>query len=116
MNESLRSVEARMSSMEKSLSESMEKSLSEIPAASEPAEIDFKDLKTDIFEKIHDENVRVYRNIQDFMKDRDANDERFKNIEESIKKTGGRITAAIIIGIINLGVMAVVLLTLLGII
>ena len=106
MTESLKAVEDKMSSMEKSISESI----------GEGQGADLKDLKGDIFDKIHDENVRVYRNIQDFMKDRDENDERFKNIEESIKATGGRITAAVVIGIINLGVMAVVLLTVLGII
>ena len=106
MTESLKAVEDKMTSMEKSLSESI----------GEGQGADLKGLKGDIFDKIHDENVRVYRNIQDYMKDRDENDERFSHIEESIKKTGGKITAAIIIGIVNLGVMAVVLLTVLGII
>ena len=73
-------------------------------------------IKGDIFDKIHDENVRVYRNIQDFMKDRDERDTRFTDIENSVKKMGSRFNFVVFLSIANLAVMTIVLLTVLGII
>ena len=100
MTDALKSVEDKMSSMEQTISEGA----------------DITGIKGDIFDKIHDENVRVYRNIQDFMKDRDENDERFKNLENSIKKTGAKVSLALAVSIIDLLLVGGVLLTVLGVI
>ena len=100
MTETLKSVEDKMNSMEQTISEGT----------------DITGIKGDIFDKIHDENVRVYRNIQDFMKERDENDDRFKNLETRIKKTNAKISVAMIISIVNLLLVGGVLLTVLGVI
>ncbi len=100
MTETLKSVEDKMTSMEQTISEGA----------------DITGIKGDIFDKIHDENVRVYRNIQDFMKERDENDDRFKNLETKIKGTNAKISVAMIISIVNLLLVGGVLLTVLGVI
>ena len=106
VSESFKAVEDKMSTMEKNISGSM---------SDAGVNVDFSEIKGDIFDKIHDENVRVYRNIQDFMKDRDENDERFSHIEQGVKKTGKMLTASMGIGLANLIVMVVVLLKVLGV-
>ena len=100
MTETLKSVEDKMTSMEQTLSEGT----------------DITGIKGDIFDKIHDENVRVYRNIQDFMKERDENDERFKNLENRIKETNSKISILLLVSIVTLLLAGGALLTVLGVI
>ena len=100
MNETLKSVEDKMTSMEQTLSEGA----------------DIGGIKGDIFDKIHDENVRMYRNIQYLLKERDENDERFKNLETRIKKTNSKISILLLVSIITLLLAGGALLTVLGVI
>ncbi len=100
MNETLKSVEDKMSSMEQTLSEGA----------------DIGGIKGDIFDKIHDENVRVYRNIQDFMKERDENDTRFEDIQKVIKTTRRDASLAVVLGLANLLLLIFVLMTVIGIV
>ncbi len=100
MNETLKSVEDKMSSMEQTLSEGA----------------DIGGIKGDIFDKIHDENVRVYRNIQDFMKERDENDTRFEDIQRVIKTTKRDASLAVVLGLANLLILIFVLMTVIGIV
>ncbi len=100
VSESLKTVEEKVSSMEQSISEGA----------------DLGGIKGDIFDKIHDENVRVYRNIQDFMKERDENDDRFGKLEASVKETNAKINLVMLIAILDLLIAGVVLLTVIGVI
>ena len=75
-----------------------------------------EDLKGDIYEKIHDENVRVYRNIQDFMKERDDNDERFNSLAQRLKENNSKISVLMVITILNLMITCAVILTITGVI
>ncbi|MCR5098586.1 MAG: hypothetical protein K6B14_06525 [Lachnospiraceae bacterium] len=100
MSDALKSVEDKMTSMEQSFS----------------GGTDISVIKGDIFDKIHDENVRVYRNIQDYMKERDENDERFKKLENITRETSAKVSVALIVSIIDLLLVGGVLLTVLGVI
>ncbi len=73
-------------------------------------------IKTDLYDKVHNENVKVYRNIQDLLKERDEQDTSMEETNDQFKKVGGKATFAIILGVLNLGVVVAVLLALLGII
>lgn len=73
-------------------------------------------MKESLYEKVHDENVRVYRNIQDLLKERDEQDKTFEQTQELLKKLGGKMGFLIFIGLLNLGVVVAILLALLDII
>ena len=73
-------------------------------------------MKEGLFEKVHDENVRVYRNIQDLLKERDEQDKRFEETQEMVNKLGGKVGFLIFLGLLNLGVVVAILLALLDII
>ena len=75
-----------------------------------------KGMKEDLYEKVHDENVRVYRNIQDLLKERDEADSTFEETKALLKKLGGKIGFLIFLGLLNLGVIVAILLALLDII
>lgn len=73
-------------------------------------------MKEGLFEKVHDENVRVYRNIQDLLKERDEQDKRFEETQAMVKKLSGRVGFLTFLMLLNLGVVVAVLLALLDII
>ncbi len=73
-------------------------------------------MKEGLYEKVHDENVRVYRNIQDLLKERDEADKRFEETQAMVKKLGGRVGFLTFLALLNLGVVVAVLLALLDII
>lgn len=63
------------------------------------------DVKEPIMDKIHTENVRLYRNFYDFMKD----DYNMEKIEALIKESGkgkGILTVTLIVSLINTGLLA----------
>lgn len=73
-------------------------------------------IKTDLYEKVHNENVKVYRNIQDLLKERDEQDTSLDQTNTQFKKVGSKVNFATIIGVLNLGVVVAILLALLDII
>lgn len=76
-------------------------------------------IKADLGDKVHDENVKVYRNIQDLMKEMDrSEDQNEKNdlLEQKIASLRGQNIVLTVFGIINLCLSSVVILVLLGII
>ncbi len=73
-------------------------------------------MKEGLFEKVHDENVRVYRNIQDLLKERDEQDKRFEETQMTVKKLGGKVGFLTFLALLNLGVVVAILLALLDII
>ena len=73
-------------------------------------------IKSDLYDKVHNENVKVYRNIQDLLKERDEQDTSLDETKDQFKRFGGRVTFATVIGVLNLGVVVAILLALLDII
>ena len=73
-------------------------------------------MKESLYEKVHDENVRVYRNIQDLLKERDEADKRFEETQAMVKKLGGKVGFLTFLAFLNLGVVVAILLALLDII
>ncbi|MCR4674741.1 MAG: hypothetical protein K5675_07010 [Lachnospiraceae bacterium] len=73
-------------------------------------------IKNDLYDKVHNENVKVYRNIQDLLKERDEQDTSKEENETQFKKVGGKVTFTTVLGVLNLGVVVAILLSLLGII
>ena len=73
-------------------------------------------MKESLYEKVHDENVRVYRNIQDLLKERDEQDKRFEETQAMVKKLGGKVGFLTFLALLNLGVVVAILLALLDII
>ena len=73
-------------------------------------------IKTDLYDKVHNENVKVYRNIQDLLKERDEQDTSMDETNSQFKKVGGKVTFATVLGVLNLGVVVAILLSLLEII
>lgn len=76
----------------------------------------FVELKDDLSEKIHSENVRMYRNVQDFIKQEDKSQELFSRIEKKTEDAKGWAIAAFFFSIINTALLVSVLLLMFGII
>mgnify|MGYP003440828869 CR=1 FL=1 len=75
-----------------------------------------EDMKEELSEKIHSENVKVYRNIQDTMKEMDHSEQLDISIDEKYRSLKHRTAFLLIVLIINLIVSAVILLMNAGII
>lgn len=75
-----------------------------------------EDMKEELSEKIHSENVKVYRNIQDTMKEMDHSEQLDISIDEKYRSLKHRSAFLLIVLIINLIVSAVILLMNAGII
>ncbi|MCR4782161.1 MAG: hypothetical protein K5851_05435, partial [Lachnospiraceae bacterium] len=73
-------------------------------------------LKGDISEKVHSENVKVYRNIQDLLSEKDKNCEAEEKIENGFKGTRSQNTFLILLSFLNLGALVVLILLQLGLI
>lgn len=73
-------------------------------------------IKSDLYDKVHNENVKVYRNIQDLLKERDEQDTSMEETKDQFKRFGGKVTFTTVIGVLNLGVVVAILLALLDII
>ena len=75
-------------------------------------------IKADLGDKVHDENVKVYRNIQDLMKEMDRTQEQNEKddvIDKKLLYLHHQTIVLTVFSIVNLGVGAVVILMLLGI-
>ena len=75
-----------------------------------------EDMKEELSEKIHSENVKVFRNIQDTMKEMDHSEQLDISIDEKYRSLKHRSAFLLIVLIINLIVSAVILLMNAGII
>ena len=75
-----------------------------------------EDMKQELSEKIHSENVKVFRNIQDTMKEMDHSEQLDISIDEKYRSLKHRSAFLLIVLIINLIVSAVILLMNAGII
>jgi hypothetical protein len=74
------------------------------------------DLKSEISDKVHSENVKVYRNIQDLLTEKDRTDEATEVINEGFKGVKAQNTFLVLMSILNLGALVVAILLQLGII
>lgn len=77
--------------------------------------VSLDDVKQELSEKIHSENVKVFRNIQDTMKEMDHSEELDISFEEKYQSLKSRFIALLIVLIANFGVTVVILLHSLGI-
>ncbi len=73
-------------------------------------------LKSEISDKVHSENVKVYRNIQDLLTEKDRTDEATEVINEGFKGVKAQNTFLVLMSILNLGALVVAILLQLGII
>ncbi|MDD6551940.1 MAG: hypothetical protein PUF16_09195 [Lachnospiraceae bacterium] len=77
--------------------------------------ISLEDVKQELSDKIHSENVKVFRNIQDTMKEMDHSEEIDISFEEKYQSLKSRFIALLVVLIANFGVSVVILLHSLGI-
>lgn len=77
--------------------------------------ISLEDVKQELSEKIHSENVKVFRNIQDTMKEMDHSEEQEISFEEKYQAMKSRFIGILVVLIVNFGVSIVILLHSLGI-
>ncbi len=77
--------------------------------------ISLEDVKQELSEKIHSENVKVFRNIQDTMKEMDHSEEMEISFEEKYQAMKSRFIGILVVLIVNFGVSIVILLHSLGI-
>ena len=74
-----------------------------------------QEMKEELSEKIHSENVKVYRNISDTMKEMDHSEQLDISIDEKYHSLKGRFGVLLIVAILNLGISAVLILMKIGI-
>ena len=72
-------------------------------------------VKNDLSEKVHSENVKCYRNVQDLFRSMDEKVDRLTQIESKVGRTQGLITVTLVFGIINFGILIGLLLMNLGV-
>ena len=72
-------------------------------------------VKNDLSEKVHSENVKCYRNVQDLFRSMDEKVDRLAQIESKLGRTQGLVTVSLIFGILNLGILIALLLLNLGV-
>ena len=72
-------------------------------------------VKNDLSEKVHSENVKCYRNVQDLFRSMDEKVDRLTMIEAKATRTQGLVTVSLVFGILNLVVLIGLLLMNLGI-
>ena len=66
-------------------------------------------IKSELSEKVHSENVKQYRNIQDLLKELDNSEEEAKNTLSQFGMLKGKVTGVTVITVINMIVSAVTL-------
>ncbi len=72
-------------------------------------------VKNDLSEKVHSENVKCYRNVQDLFRSMDEKVDRLAQIEAKTNRIQGLVTVALVFGIINFGILIALLLMNLGV-
>lgn len=73
------------------------------------------EIRGELSEKVHSENVKQYRNIQDLLKEMDDSEQRMAQMVSQFRSVKNRLTVAILLGIVNLGGLVCLFLTMLGI-
>ena len=66
-------------------------------------------IKSELSEKVHSENVKQYRNIQDLLKELDNSEEEAKNTLSQFGMLKGKVTGVTVITVINMIVSAITL-------
>lgn len=80
---------------------------------------DLESIKADLSEKVHAENVKVYRNIHDLLQENDKSEENKKTILDKIKGTKTVAAWALVFGIVDfagIGTMVFLMLKMVGLI
>lgn len=77
---------------------------------------DMETVKGELFEKVHAENVKVYRNVQDLMKEMDRSQDQEAEAETKFRSVRRGLNAVTVLTVVNLAAAAVTLLHLFGII
>lgn len=72
-------------------------------------------VKNDLSEKVHSENVKCYRNVQDLFRSMDEKVDRLTQIEAKMTRTQGLVTVSLVFGILNFGILIALLLMNLGV-
>lgn len=104
-------LDERLSSMEDHISEVFK----DVKSSEKPAETvvempNFDELKEDISEKIHSENVRMYRNLQDFIKEQGSLEEVEISLGQRVVGVGKRALFGIIFGVVDTVLLIFILL------
>ena len=87
-----------------------------LPAQDEEGSITLSEVKEDLSEKIHAENVKVFRNIQDTLKEMDLKEEVDLSIEVRYRSLRNRVFWTTSLLLVNVGISVVLLLLYLGVI
>ena len=72
-------------------------------------------VKNNLSEKVHSENVKCYRNVQDLFRSMDEKVDRLAQIESKMTRTQGLVTVSLVFGILNFGILIALLLMNLGV-
>ena len=72
-------------------------------------------MQKDLFDKIHNENVKVYRNLQDLLQEMDHSQAQEQESEYKFRKMRRGLSVVTVFSVINLAALEVVLLNLFGI-
>ena len=72
--------------------------------------------KTELSEKVHTENVKCYRNLQDLFKTMDGKIDRIESVPQKVKSVKQSAVFAVVLGLLNLVAIAGIYLLQLGII
>ena len=86
-----------------------------LPSGDEEGTITLAEVKDDLSEKIHAENVKVFRNIQDTLKEMDLKEEVDLSIEVRYRSLRNRVFWTTSLLLVNVGISVVLLLLLLGV-
>lgn len=78
-------------------------------------ETTLEDVKNELSEKIHSENVKAFRNIQDTLKENDHSEELDTSLEEKYRSLKGKSAVLLVVLILNFGVTIVMFLMNIGI-
>lgn len=123
MQEIEQNINSDIENMEKSISDNLEESQKETAEQNSQMMDTLSELndqllalKQDLSEKVHTENVKSYRNIQDLFKVQGEKIDSVNNLKESISKVKAIAIGTLVVGIINILGIAAIALYLLGII
>lgn len=72
-------------------------------------------IKNELSEKVHTENVKCYRNVQDLFRNMEEKVDRLTMIESKVTRTQGLVTVALVIGALNFVIAIGLLLMNLGV-
>lgn len=108
MTESLQQMTEKISAV----GEAMSSIKDEFPAVKDELEA----TKNELAEKVHTENVKCYRNLQDLFKTMDGKIDRMESVPQKVKSVKRSAVFAVILGLLNLVAIAGIYLLQLGII